>query len=82
MNTKIQKWGNSFAVRIPKNVVEKHFLSEGSVVSVKENKESIIITPVKKKKNTLKLDDVLKKISSDNLHGELSWGENKGNEVW
>ena len=41
--TKVKKWGNSFAVRIPKELVERLALKEGSGVVVREEREAIII---------------------------------------
>lgn len=82
MNTKIQKWGNSPAVRLPKEIADKHFLREGSNVSVLEGKEQIIIKPIKKKKTDVKLSDLTRKISSKNIHKEISFSDAVGNEIW
>lgn len=43
MTTKVQKWGNSFAVRIPKEIVRNLALKEGSAVTVREDKDMIMI---------------------------------------
>lgn len=43
MATKIQKWGNSLGVRLPKDVVQKLHLKEGSEVFVREGDRQIII---------------------------------------
>ena len=43
MVTTIQKWGNSFAVRIPKELVLNLALKEGSSVVVREDTDAIII---------------------------------------
>lgn len=43
MTTKVQKWGNSLAVRIPKEMVHRLALKEGSDVMVREDKNAIII---------------------------------------
>ncbi len=83
MNTKIQKWGNSLAVRLSKEVVQKQSLHEGSAVTVKEEKGRIVITAIKEKPTPVKLSDLLQKISSKNIHKEVSLGdESRGNEVW
>jgi antitoxin component of MazEF toxin-antitoxin module len=44
MTTKIQKWGNSLAVRLPKKLVTRLRLREGSKVVVGENNKQVIIT--------------------------------------
>ena len=41
--TKIKKWGNSLAVRIPKYLAERIALKEGSDVVVHKEREAIII---------------------------------------
>lgn len=43
MTTKVQKWGNSLAVRIPKEMIKRLALKEGSDVMVHEDKEAIVI---------------------------------------
>ena len=43
MTTKVQKWGNSLAVRIPKEMIRHLALKEGSGVMVRGDKDAIII---------------------------------------
>jgi antitoxin component of MazEF toxin-antitoxin module len=43
MATTIQKWGNSLAVRIPKEIAHRLALRPGSGVSVHEDRNAIII---------------------------------------
>lgn len=43
MTTKVQKWGNSLAVRIPKEMIRRLALKEGSGIVVREDKDAIII---------------------------------------
>lgn len=52
MNTKVQKWGNSLAVRLPKAVTDQLELREGSEVSIDKNTLQIVIkkVPVSQKK--------------------------------
>jgi antitoxin MazE len=78
MSAKIQKWGNSFGVRIPKSVIEKLNLTENSVVEVEHKNGAIVILPLK---NTFSLDSLLKQINKDNLHHEEDVSA-EGNEVW
>jgi antitoxin MazE len=80
METKIQKWGNSLGVRLPKDVVEKSLLREGSIVVVSETKEGIMIKKATRKK--LSLQELVKKIDVRNIHHETTWGEALGKEVW
>lgn len=81
MTTKVQKWGNSLAVRLPKEIADKFNLSEGSSVFVIPEKKSITIKPTISKKE-YSLEGLLKKITSKNKHKELEWGKVKGKEIW
>lgn len=46
MTTKIQKWGNSLAVRLPKKLIVRLNLKEGSEVVVGEREQSVLIKRV------------------------------------
>ena len=69
MLTRIQKWGNSLAVRIPRVIAEDMNLAEGTDVEMTVRKGKIVIASPKKKK--YRLDDLLGKVSDDNLHDEV-----------
>lgn len=79
MKTKIQKWGNSLAVRLPKYITNKKSLEAGRDVSVVLKDNQIIIEPVELEES---LGDLLSSISKDNLHCETDWSDARGNEVW
>lgn len=78
MSVKIQKWGNSLGVRIPKTVIEKVNLSENSEVEIESKNGTIVIFPVK---NKYSLDSLLEQITKNNLHSEEDF-KVEGNEVW
>lgn len=80
--TTIQKWGNSYAVRIPKEAMTKLNLRSGNTVTIHEsaNGTALSIVPVKTHKHTL--SEMLSRITDDNRHGEINWGDAVGNEVW
>jgi antitoxin MazE len=80
METKIQKWGNSLGVRLPKSVTSSHALEDGSPVRVSTHNEKIIIERVKVAKPTL--EDLVGRITDLNMHEETIWGKPQGNEVW
>lgn len=82
MNTTIQKWGNSLAVRLPKEVVQERALYEGSEVTISSDDGRIVITPVSQKKGHVNLAKLLRGITSSNVHKEISWNETRGKEVW
>ncbi|HPP87129.1 MAG TPA: AbrB/MazE/SpoVT family DNA-binding domain-containing protein [bacterium] len=76
---KVQKWGNSLGVRIPKPFVEETQISDGYFVDINFDGENIIIKPVKK---TYRLNDLLKKINPKNIHKEINTGKSVGKEIW
>ncbi|WP_236016906.1 AbrB/MazE/SpoVT family DNA-binding domain-containing protein [Heyndrickxia sporothermodurans] len=49
MTTTIQKWGNSLAVRIPKDVAEQLRIHQGSEIEMKVMKNEGTITLIPKK---------------------------------
>ncbi len=80
MLTKVQKWGNSLALRIPKAFAVDAQLENDSIVEISIVKGKIIITPVPMPGWTL--DELLAGITKDNLHNEVDTGFAAGNEVW
>ena len=79
MTTKIARWGNSYAIRLPKEALDKLSLREGSSVVVSAEATNIRIKPVRSKET---LSELISRISRDNKHEIVSWGGNKGGEIW
>ena len=79
MKTKVQKWGNSLALRIPKPFAVEINLFNNSEVNVSLKEGRIIIEPVSKEYS---LDELLKKETAKNRHGETDWGPPRGREEW
>lgn len=79
MTTKIQKWGNSLAVRIPNEFAENLNWQAGSVVGFKQLGDKIIITS---SKPVYILEDMVKGITNKNRHKEFDWGKPMGKEIW
>jgi len=80
MLTKVQKWGNSLALRIPKAFALDAQLVNDSVVEITVLDGQIIIKPVVAPGWTL--EELLTGINKDNLHNEVDTGSAIGNEVW
>ena len=80
MTTKVQKWGNSLAVRLPKALAEESRLREGSEVAFKVQGANIIISSSVKPRYTLK--ELVKGITKKNRHKEIDWGPARGKEIW
>lgn len=80
MNTRIQKWGNSLALRIPKTFADETGLKSGSVVEISVVAGQLVITPVRG--SQYELEVLLAQITEDNLHQEIITGDPIGNEAW
>ncbi|MBI2832120.1 MAG: AbrB/MazE/SpoVT family DNA-binding domain-containing protein [Chloroflexi bacterium] len=80
MKTRVQKWGNSLALRIPKSFADEVGLQKESSVEVSLADGKLVITPVAKPKPTLK--QLLAKVTEENLHHEVDTGPTAGKEVW
>jgi antitoxin MazE len=79
MTTKIQKWGNSLALRIPKSYAKTINISEGTNVKLNIDENKIIIS--REKKQTYTLNDLLAKVSGRNIHKEIVYGKPRGKEL-
>ena len=80
MLTKIQKWGNSLAVRIPKAFAQDAQLENDSLVEISLIEGQIIVTPVQAPSWTL--EELLAGINKSNIHHEVDSGIATGNEAW
>lgn len=78
MTTKIQKWGNSLGVHIPKSIARELSIREGSTVSFVVKGDALLLRPSIKPKYTLK--ELLKKFDSKTLHDTVEWGADVGEE--
>jgi antitoxin MazE len=78
MKARIQKWGNSLAVRIPKNLADETGLVDDSLVEINLVNGEIHIHPI----HHYELDDLLAQISDENKHEEIDTGESQGTEAW
>jgi len=80
MITKVTKWGNSLAVRIPLAVAKETQLRFGETVNLASCDGQIVIVPVRQQR--YQLAELLKGITPRNLHDEVSSGAVVGKESW
>lgn len=78
MEARIQKWGNSLGIRIPMNIIRELSLKTGSKVEIEKETDRIVIRP----KEEYDLDKMIEEISAGNLHREVDFGTEEGNEIW
>lgn len=80
MKTTLQKWGNSYAVRIPKSFIKEVGLEYRTDVEMTLEDGKLVIQPVKEE--TITLDELLADVTKKNLHTAVDTGAPVGNEVW
>lgn len=80
MKTRVQKWGNSLALRIPKSFAAEVGLDPNSSVEMSLRNGKLIVVPADTPKFTLK--QLLSQVTKKNLHYEVDTGQAVGGEVW
>ncbi len=80
MKSQLAKWGNSLAVRIPKQIVETARLSEGEQLALSVGKDrSVVMRPFRRR---YRLEELVSQITPRNRHDETDWGPPVGEEKW
>lgn len=80
MKSRVQKWGNSLAVRIPKSFAVEAGLQADSAVELSLIEGALVVQPLRPQ--PLTLVELLRGITDENLPGEWDTGPAIGKEVW
>jgi antitoxin MazE len=80
VQTKIQRWGNSLGLRIPRSFAREAGVGAGSEVDLSVRDGDLIVKPAKRQ--TYRLEELLRKITARNLHAAIDTGEPIGRELW
>lgn len=80
MRSKVQKWGNSLAVRIPKTFAEEVGLKDDSPIEMRLVKGGLLLEP--SSEWIPSLDEMLEGVTKSNLHDEVDTGPAQGSEAW
>lgn len=80
MRTKVQKWGNSLALRIPKTFAEELQIALEAIVELTLEDGKLVIAPPAG--DVYQLEQLLDQITADNRHEESDWGAPVGLESW
>ena len=80
MKTRVQKWGNSLALRIPRPFAEEANLQENTAVDVSVRSGKLVVVSVPEPE--VALQQLVERITPQNRHGEIGTGEPVGNEIW
>ena len=78
MTVPLKKWGNSLALRIPKDIATTLAIEYNSNMELSVVDGALILKPQK----SSRLESLVSQINSTNLHNEISTGESVGNEEW
>jgi antitoxin MazE len=80
LKTRIQRWGNSLALRIPKSFASEAGIQKETPIELTVSDGKLVITPLVEPRFILK--ELLAKINNNNLHHEIDTGKTVGNETW
>lgn len=82
MITRIQKWGNSQGLRLPKAVLAGADIAVGDEVDVAVEDGVLVIRPVRRVRGKHDLADLVRRLPRGRRHREVDWGPPRGREVW
>lgn len=80
MRVKVQKWGNSLALRIPKSFANQTSIKLGSIVDLSIESGKLIIEPIQQEEYDLKT--LMSEVRESNLHKEYFNVKPTGKELW
>jgi antitoxin MazE len=80
VQTKIQRWGNSLGLRIPRSFAKEAGVRAGSEVDLSVQDGDLVVKPARHTRYRLK--ELLRKITAKNVHAEVDTGGPVGREVW
>ncbi len=75
----VQKWGNSYGIRIPKQTLDALQLKDKSVLYMDQTKDGIVLNKPSKE---AQLAELLEQMHSEELPELVDWGEPVGKEFW
>jgi antitoxin MazE len=77
---KVQKWGNSLGVRIPRGLAEEVGLGAGTEVSLTSKYGELVLRP--SVPSRLRLEDLLAGVTPENIHACIDTGDAVGAEAF
>jgi antitoxin MazE len=80
MKTKVQRWGNSLALRIPKAFAEETRVKDGTSVELLLSDGALVMRPTKQAKRSLSA--LLAQVDSGNLNFGVNEDTPRGKEAW
>jgi len=78
MTVPMKKWGNSLALRIPKDIATTLSIEYNSKMELSIVDGALVLRPQKNSR----LEGLVSQINSSNLHNEIETDGSVGNEEW
>lgn len=80
MQAKIQQWGNSLGLRIPRSIAAEARVGEETTVDLSMENGQLLVRPLRARWYALAAP--LRRVNRRNRHGELVMGRAVGREAW
>lgn len=80
MEARLQKWGNSDGVRIPKAFLQSLNLKTNDKIIIEQVDDKIVISKCNKDKISLK--ELFNEYHGKNMAKEFEWDDARGREIW
>lgn len=78
--TRLSKWGNSHATRIPSKIIKQMHLKDNQTFNITVEDNAIVLTPVKKQPRNI--HELFEGWKDDGIREhELDWGKSQGKEL-
>lgn len=79
MRSSVAKWGNSLAVRLPKETAEAAGFREGSPVDIRLEDGRVVLQPAAKRWT---IEELVAQMTPENNHPEIFDDPPRGTEEW
>jgi antitoxin MazE len=80
VQARVQKWGNSLGVRIPRSFARAVGIDAGTAVDWSIENGKLILSRLATR--SLRLEDLLRDVTPQNVHAEVVTGPPRGHETW
>ncbi|MGH2792705.1 MAG: AbrB/MazE/SpoVT family DNA-binding domain-containing protein [Actinomycetota bacterium] len=80
MESRVQKWGNSLGLRIPKSFAEEVEVEDGSPIDISVVNGELVVRPLRPREYDL--ESLVEAIDPTNVHEAIETGPPVGREVW
>ena len=83
MRSEVKKWGNSLAVRLPRDLARTLHLSEGSALELEVVGDTLVLrASLPQRRHRLTYEELLEGLTPQTAHAEVDWGQPQGREEW